>query len=138
MKTLGIRMEEHELNTKKIAAFLKVHPSVNKVYYPGLETHPQHEVAKEQMRGFGGMVSFEVKNDKKVNEILSKVKYFTLAESLGAVESLISVPAKMTHASIPEERREKLGISDRLIRLSIGLEDIEDLLEDLQQSLADE
>lgn len=138
MKTLGLRMEEHEINTKKIAAFLKVHPSVNKVYYPGLETHPQHVIAKEQMRGFGGMVSFEVKDEKKVNEILSKLKYFTLAESLGAVESLISVPAKMTHASIPEERRKELGISDRLIRLSVGLEDIEDLLEDLQQALADE
>ena len=137
MKTLGIRMEEHEANTNKIASFLVGHPSVTKVYYPGLPSHPQHRLASEQMRGFGGMISFEVGSEALVKQLLDKTNYFTLAESLGAVESLISVPAKMTHASIPEERRKELGITNELIRISVGLEDIDDLLDDLQQALAD-
>ena len=135
MKTLGIRMEEHENNAKKIVSFLEKHPKVKKVYYPGLLTHPQHLTAKVQMRGFGAMISFEVVGEVEVENILKKLKYFTLAESLGAVESLISVPAKMTHASIPVERREELGISDSLIRISVGLEDVDDLIEDLDHSL---
>lgn len=136
MKTLGVRMEEHEANTRAIVEFLVNHPAVQKVYYPGLETHPNHDVAKKQASGFGGMVSFDVGSEEKAGQVLNRVKYFTLAESLGAVESLISVPAKMTHASIPKERREELGITDGLIRISVGLEDVEDLIEDLLKALA--
>jgi cystathionine gamma-lyase / homocysteine desulfhydrase len=136
IKTLGVRMEEHEANTKTIVEFLQSHPSVKKVFYPGIETHPNHEIAKKQTRGFGGMVSFDVGSEENAADLLSKVKYFTLAESLGAVESLISVPAKMTHASIPKERREELGITDGLVRISVGLEDAEDLIDDLKQALA--
>lgn len=135
MKTLGIRMEEHENNARKIVSFLEKHPKVKKVYYPGLLSHPQHLTAKVQMRGFGAMISFEVVGEVEVENILKHLKYFTLAESLGAVESLISVPSKMTHASIPVERREELGISDSLIRISVGLEDVDDLIEDLDHSL---
>jgi cystathionine gamma-lyase/homocysteine desulfhydrase len=135
IKTLGLRMEAHESNTKKIVEFLKNHPSVEKIYYPGLEEHPQHEIAKKQSGGFGGMVSFDVGSEAKANAVLQKVKYFTLAESLGAVESLISVPARMTHASIPAERRAELGITDGLVRISVGIEDVEDLIEDLKNAL---
>ncbi|MFF2447644.1 bifunctional cystathionine gamma-lyase/homocysteine desulfhydrase [Neobacillus sp. NPDC058068] len=135
MRTLGIRLEEMEANTAAIVAFLEGHSAVKKVFYPGLETHPNHELAKQQTRGFGGMVSFDVGSAENADRLLSKVKYFTLAESLGAVESLISVPARMTHASIPAERRAELGITDGLVRISVGLEDIEDLLEDLTQAL---
>ncbi|WP_188207752.1 bifunctional cystathionine gamma-lyase/homocysteine desulfhydrase [Alkalibacillus aidingensis] len=135
IKTLGIRMEEHEQNTKEVIQFLQNHPTVKKVFYPGLEDHPGHEIAKKQSSGFGAMVSFDVGSAEKAEEVLKKVRYFTLAESLGAVESLISVPAKMTHASIPRDRRLELGISDGLIRVSVGIEDIEDLIEDLQQAL---
>ncbi|MFJ7679250.1 bifunctional cystathionine gamma-lyase/homocysteine desulfhydrase [Peribacillus sp. NPDC097198] len=135
MKTLGIRMEEHERTTSAIVRFLTGHESISKVYYPGLVNHPNHEIAKKQSRGFGGMVSFDVGSGEKAERVLQKVKYFTLAESLGAVESLISVPALMTHASIPAERRANLGITDGLIRISVGLEDVEDLLEDLEQAL---
>ncbi|MEK5381460.1 bifunctional cystathionine gamma-lyase/homocysteine desulfhydrase [Niallia sp. FSL W8-0635] len=135
MKTLGIRMEEHESNTKQIVAFLEEHPAISKVYYPGLSTHPNHEISKKQALGFGGMVSFDVGSAENADKLLQKVKYFTLAESLGAVESLISVPARMTHASIPAERRAELGITDGLVRISVGLEDAEDLIEDLKQAL---
>jgi cystathionine gamma-lyase/homocysteine desulfhydrase len=135
IKTLGLRMEAHEANARQIADFLVKHPSVKKVYYPGLESHPQHEIAKRQSAGFGGMLSFDVGSGEKAAEILKKVKYFTLAESLGAVESLISVPARMTHASIPKDRREELGITDGLIRISVGIEDAEDLIEDLANAL---
>ena len=137
MKTLGIRMEEHERNALDIARFLSQHKNVTKVYYPGLKNHPNHDMAKKQARGFGGMVSFDVGSGHKAKQVLDKVKYFTLAESLGAVESLISVPALMTHASIPAERRAILGITDGLIRISAGLEDADDLLEDLDQALAE-
>jgi cystathionine gamma-lyase/homocysteine desulfhydrase len=136
IKTLGIRMEETERNTKQLVEFLQNHPVVKKVYYPGLETHPNHDIAKRQGQGFGGMISFDVGSEAKADELLSKVKYFTLAESLGAVESLISVPARMTHASIPQERRAELGIGDGLVRISVGLEDVEDLIEDLQHALS--
>jgi cystathionine gamma-lyase / homocysteine desulfhydrase len=135
IKTLGLRMEAHEANTRKIVEFLSGNESVKKIYYPGLETHPQHAIAKQQAEGFGGMVSFDVGSAEKAAEVLGRVKYFTLAESLGAVESLISVPAKMTHASIPAERRAELGITDGLIRISVGIEDVEDLIEDLKQAL---
>ncbi|MGO4108159.1 bifunctional cystathionine gamma-lyase/homocysteine desulfhydrase [Paenibacillus sp. YAF4_2] len=137
MKTLGLRMEAHEANARAIASVLADHPAVRKVYYPGLPEHPQHELAKQQALGFGGMISFDVGSADRAAEVLRKVKYFTLAESLGAVESLISVPARMTHASIPKERRELLGITDGLIRISVGIEDREDLIADLVQSLGE-
>ncbi|RTR35360.1 bifunctional cystathionine gamma-lyase/homocysteine desulfhydrase [Robertmurraya yapensis] len=135
IKTLGVRMEETEANTREIVAFLEKHSRVKKVYYPGLESHPNHEIAKKQATGFGGMISFDIGSEAAADELLRKVKYFTLAESLGAVESLISVPARMTHASIPQERRAELGITDGLVRISVGLEDVEDLIEDLKQGL---
>ncbi|WP_025730260.1 bifunctional cystathionine gamma-lyase/homocysteine desulfhydrase [Heyndrickxia ginsengihumi] len=135
IKTLGVRMEEIEENTKNIVAFLQKHPQVEKIYYPGLETHPGHELHRSQSEGFGGMVSFTVATQEKALDVLKKTKYFTLAESLGAVESLISIPSLMTHASIPRERRLELGIEDGLIRISVGIEDIEDLLEDLATAL---
>lgn len=133
MKTLGLRMKQHEFGANKIAEWLSA--KVEKVYYPGLSTHPNHDVAKKQARGFGGMISFDVGDGEKAAKALTKVKYFTLAESLGAVESLISIPAKMTHASIPPETRAKLGITDGLIRISVGIEDAEDLINDLDQAI---
>lgn len=136
IKTLGLRMEEHNLNAKRIAKFLNNHAAVEKVYYPGLADHPGHELMKKQTTGFGGMISFDVGSGEKADELLAKLRYFTLAESLGAVESLISVPARMTHASIPRERRLELGITDGLVRISVGIEDVEDLLEDLTRALA--
>lgn len=136
IRTLGIRMEEIDSHSKKIADFLSGHPEVHHVYYPGLDSHPNREVHMKQASGFGGMISFTVKNEEKARDVLNKVNYFTLAESLGAVESLISLPAKMTHASIPRERRLEIGIEDGLIRISIGLEDVADLIEDLDQALA--
>ncbi|WP_273850885.1 bifunctional cystathionine gamma-lyase/homocysteine desulfhydrase [Guptibacillus spartinae] len=136
LKTLGVRMEEHEKNTAKIVQFLSKHPSVEKIYYPGLSTHPGNDIAVNQSRGFGGMISFDIGSAEKADELLRKVKYFTLAESLGAVESLISVPARMTHASIPKDRRAELGITEGLVRISVGLEDAEDLIEDLSNALS--
>ncbi|MFX3624495.1 MAG: bifunctional cystathionine gamma-lyase/homocysteine desulfhydrase [Ectobacillus sp.] len=136
LKTLGVRMQEHEANARMIVEFLRKHPKVTKVYYPGLATHPNHETAKAQAKGFGAIVSFDVDSEETLNRLMSKLKYFTLAESLGAVESLISVPSKMTHASIPAERRAALGITDTLVRISIGIEDGEDLIEDLAQALS--
>lgn len=136
LKTLGVRMEEHEANARAIASFLNSHPKVHKVYYPGLETHPNHTLAKEQATGFGAIISFDVHSEETLRTLLEKLQYFTLAESLGAVESLISIPAQMTHASIPADRRKELGITDTLIRISVGIEDGEDLLEDLAQALA--
>ncbi|WP_080844818.1 bifunctional cystathionine gamma-lyase/homocysteine desulfhydrase [Cytobacillus gottheilii] len=137
IKTLGVRMEETEKNTHDIVEFLKNHPAVEKVFYPGLEEHPNHDIAKKQADGFGGMVSFDVGSGENADKLLKKIKYFTLAESLGAVESLISVPARMTHASIPAERRAELGITEGLVRISVGLEDAEDLIEDLKNALED-
>lgn len=135
IKTLALRMEAIEANTQKIVAFLQEHEKVSTIYYPGIESHPSHKLAKEQMSGFGGMISFDVGSGELAEEVLKKVKYFTLAESLGAVESLISLPAKMTHASIPADRRAELGITDGLIRVSVGIEDVQDLIEDLNQAL---
>jgi len=136
MKTLGIRMEEHEANTRTLAKWLSERKDIQRVIYPGLPDHPGHELIQKQSRGFGGMVSFDVGSAERAEAILAKVKYFTLAESLGAVESLISVPARMTHASIPPERRAELGITDGLIRISVGIEDVQDLIEDLEQAMA--
>ncbi|TYS59178.1 bifunctional cystathionine gamma-lyase/homocysteine desulfhydrase [Sutcliffiella horikoshii] len=135
IKTLGLRMEATEKNTRRIVEFLESHPFVGKVYYPGLEEHPNHEVAKQQADGFGGMVSFDIGSAEKADQLLARIKYFTLAESLGAVESLISVPARMTHASIPAERRAELGIVDGLVRISVGIEDVEDLIADLKHAI---
>lgn len=135
IKTLGIRMEEHEKNAHEIVHFLVNHSSIEKVYYPGLESHPGHAIAKEQMSGFGGMISFELKEGFSAKDFVEKLDLITLAESLGAVESLIEIPALMTHGSIPKEVRLKSGIKDELVRLSVGLEDVEDLIEDLDQAL---
>ena len=137
IKTLHVRMQRHCENGKAIAEFLASHPKVEKVYWPGLETHPNHKVAKEQMKDFGGMVSFVTKNNNYYEAIktVERLKVFTLAESLGGVESLAGHPASMTHASIPKEEREKTGVVDSLIRLSVGIEDVEDLIADLKQAL---
>jgi cystathionine beta-lyase/cystathionine gamma-synthase len=136
IKTLHLRVQRHCENGEKVAAYLNNHPKVEKVYYPGLPNHPFHEIAKKQMSGFGGMVSFTFKSGKKEDSIsfLEKLKVFTLAESLGGVESLANHPALMTHASIPEVKRLEVGITDDLVRLSVGVEDIEDLLTDLEQA----
>ena len=137
IKTLHLRVQRHCENGEKIAHFLATHPKVDKVYWPGFETHPNHDVAKKQMRGFGGMISFTLVGNKleDAHAVVKKVKLFALAESLGGVESLIGHPATMTHASIPKEEREKTGVVDSLIRLSVGVEDVEDLIADLEQAL---
>ena len=137
IKTLHVRMERHCFNAEKIVDFLANHERVDKLYWPGIPTHPNHKLAKSQMSGFGGMVSFTTKDGdfKSVQEITSKFKVFTLAESLGGVESLANHPASMTHASIPKELREKTGVVDSLIRLSVGIEDHEDLISDLKQAI---
>ena len=136
IKTLALRMEKHCDSAMKLAQWLEQHPAVNKVYYPGLEGHPQHALAKKQMSGFGGMISIELKADlEKTKEVLTRFKVFALAESLGGVESLIEHPAIMTHASVPAETRAKLGITDGFIRISVGIESFEDLKNDLAQAL---
>ncbi|MFT8870967.1 MAG: bifunctional cystathionine gamma-lyase/homocysteine desulfhydrase [Sporolactobacillus sp.] len=135
VRTLALRMEQIERNARQIAAFLNEHPKVKKVYYPGLDAHPGRDLAARQAGGFGGMIAFDVGSSEAVTQILRHVRYFTLAESLGAVESLISVPAQMTHASIPKPRRDALGITDGLIRLSVGIEDGDDLVDDLRAAL---
>jgi len=137
IKTLGVRMKAHCENGKIIAHWLRNHPKVAKVYWPGFEDHPGHAVAKKQMRDFGGMISFELKDDSvdEAKRVLSSTHLFSLAESLGGVESLINHPASMTHASIPREERIKNGLSDSLIRLSVGIEDADDLIEDLQKAI---
>ncbi len=136
LKTLAIRMQAHEKNALKVAKFLEAHPKVEKVVYPGLKTHLHHKLAKKQMKGYGGMITFYLKGDiKKSKRFLERVKVFTLAESLGGVESLIEHPAIMTHASIPKKLREDIGISDNLVRLSVGIEDSEDLIRDLENAL---
>ncbi len=137
IKTLHVRMQRHCENGEAIAHFLKAHPKVGKVIWTGFEDHPNHDVAKKQMRGFGGMISFTLKDDniEAAMEVLKKTKLFSLAESLGGVESLIGHPATMTHASIPREERIKNGLVDSLIRLSVGIEDIEDLKQDLAEAI---
>lgn len=133
LKTLAVRMKAHEQNAIRIAEFLEKHPKVEKVIYPGLKSHEQHELAKKQMKGFGGMITFFLKGGiAESRRFLENVKLFALAESLGGVESLVDHPAIMTHASIPKEIRESLGIYDNLIRLSVGIEDIDDLVKDLE------
>ena len=137
IKTLHVRMQRHCENGEKIAHFLADHPKVAKVYWPGFPTHPNHEVAKRQMNGFGGMISFVLADDsiEKATQMVEQLQLFTLAESLGGVESLAGHPASMTHASIPKVEREKSGVVDGLIRLSVGIEDSDDLIEDLKQAL---
>lgn len=137
IKTLNIRMKAHNENAAKVAEYLKNHPAIGKVYYPGLASHPGHEVAKRQMSGFGGMISFTLSQDNEANalKVLSGTHLFTLAESLGGVESLMCHPTSMTHGSIPREERLKAGLSDTLIRISVGIEDADDLIADLAQVL---
>lgn len=137
LKTLHVRMEQHAKNAMQVAEFLSSHPKVERVVYPGLKSHPQHELARKQMSGFGGMITFFMKGGlPEARSFLEKVKVFTLAESLGGVESLIEHPAIMTHASIPAENRKLLGIHDNLVRISVGIEDVQDLLADLKQALS--
>jgi len=137
IKTLHLRMQRHCENAKKVANFLAVHPKVNKVYWPGFQSHPNHHIAKQQMRNFGGMISFSLVGNKieDAHKLIENTQLFALAESLGGVESLIGHPATMTHASIPKQERQALGIVDSLIRLSVGVEDPEDLIADLTQAL---
>ena len=139
IKTLHVRIQRHCENAEKVADFLKSHPKVDKVYWPGFEEHLNHDIAKKQMRGFGGMISFNLKENQLEDalKVVSKVKVFSLAESLGGVESLIGHPVTMTHASIPKEIREESGVVDSLIRLSVGIEDVEDLIADLHVALND-
>jgi len=133
-KTLAVRMKQHDENAIAFADWLVKSGAAEKVIYPGLKDHPQHELAKKQMRGFGGMVSAEFGSVEKAKKVLNSVKVFTLAESLGGVESLICHPASMTHASVPKEEREKFGLTDSLVRFSVGIEDVEDLIEDVEQA----
>jgi cystathionine beta-lyase/cystathionine gamma-synthase len=135
VKTLAVRMREHDRNGRAIAALLDEHPAVEKVWYPGLASHPQHALAKEQMSGFGGMISFEMGSVERANRMLMKLKVCTLAESLGGVETLISHPATMTHAAIGAEARKRLGITDGMVRISVGIEDLADIEADLRQAL---
>ena len=134
-KTLALRMEQHDKTGRAVAAFLEEHPKVKKVYYPGSASHPQHALARRQQRGFGGMVSFDVGSLTAARKVLESVKLCTLAESLGGVETLISHPATMTHASVDEAKRERLGITDGLVRISVGIEDTDDIIADLDQAL---
>lgn len=137
IKTLHLRMERHCYNGRKIAEFLKTHSRIEKIYWPGFEDHPNHAIAKRQMKDFGGMISIVLKNAgiEETFKLASALHVFSLAESLGGVESLINHPATMTHASIPKPEREKAGVVDNMLRLSVGVEDVEDLLEDLKQAL---
>jgi cystathionine beta-lyase/cystathionine gamma-synthase len=136
-KTLTLRMAQHNANGLALAEFLSTHPKVTKVFYPGLPSHPQHDLAKRQMRGFGGMVSFDVGTFEAARRVCNGVRLMSLAESLGGVETLISHPATMTHASVPPERRKEIGLTDSLIRISAGVEDVADLIDDLKQALND-
>ena len=134
-KTLALRMEQHDKSGRAVAAFLEEHPKVRKVYYPGSASHPQHALARRQQRGFGGMVAFDVGSLAAAKTVLESVKLCTLAESLGGVETLISHPATMTHASVDAEKRERLGITDGMVRISVGIEDTDDIIADLDQAL---
>jgi cystathionine gamma-lyase/cystathionine beta-lyase/cystathionine gamma-lyase/homocysteine desulfhydrase len=134
-KTLAVRMAQHNLNGQALADFLESHPRVQQVIYPGLPSHPQYELARRQMRGFGGMVSFDVGDLEAARRVCNRVKLMALAESLGGVETLISHPASMTHASVPPERRRAIGLSDSLLRISAGIEDPQDLIDDINQAL---
>jgi cystathionine beta-lyase/cystathionine gamma-synthase len=134
-KTLPIRMERHNANAMALAEFLAAHPKVTRVHYPGLSSHPQHALARKQMCGFGGLISVELGSLDKARTLLEGVRLMSLAESLGGVETLISHPATMTHASVPPERRQAIGVTDDLVRISVGIEDLEDLRDDLAQAL---
>ena len=134
-KTLALRMEQHDKTGRAVAAFLEEHPKVKKVYYPGSASHPQHALARRQQHGFGGMVSFDVESLENARTVLESVKLCTLAESLGGVETLISHPATMTHASVDEAKRQRIGITDGLVRISVGIEDTDDIIADLDQAL---
>jgi len=134
-KTLPIRMERHNANAQVLAEYLASHPKATHVHYPGLSSHPQHALAKRQMRGFGGLISFRVGSLERARTVLNSVQLMALAESLGGVETLISHPATMTHASVPADRRQALGITEDMIRISVGIEDVEDLRDDLAQAL---
>jgi cystathionine beta-lyase/cystathionine gamma-synthase len=135
-KTLALRMRQHDANGRRIAEWLTTHPKVVQVYYPGLPSHPQHELACRQMKGFGGMISLELGSVDRAKRVVERTKIFVLAESLGGVESLIGHPASMTHASVPPEMRRAMGLTDSLVRLSVGIEDVDDLIADLDQALA--
>jgi cystathionine beta-lyase/cystathionine gamma-synthase len=136
IETLPVRMKQHEENAIAVANYLKEHSMVKRVFYPGIASHPRHEIAKRQMKGFGGVVSFEIKGGiKNANTFLRRLKVFSLAESLGGVASLAEHPATMSHASMPKAHREKVGITDELVRLSVGLENVDDLVDDLKQAL---
>jgi cystathionine gamma-lyase/cystathionine beta-lyase/cystathionine gamma-lyase/homocysteine desulfhydrase len=135
-KTLAVRMAQHNVNGQALAEFLEGHPKVKQVLYPGLPSHPQHELAKRQMRGFGGMIAFDVGTMEAAYDVCKRVRLMALAESLGGVETLIGHPAAMTHASVPPERRAAIGLTDSLVRISVGIEDPQDLIDDLKQALA--
>jgi cystathionine beta-lyase/cystathionine gamma-synthase len=135
-KTLAVRMRQHDENGRQVAQFLAEHPAARTVYYPGLKSHPQYELARRQMSGFGGMLSFETGSLENASRVLESVRLCTLGESLGGVETLISHPATMTHASVPEVERNRLGITDGLVRISVGIEDVEDIISDLDQALS--
>jgi cystathionine beta-lyase/cystathionine gamma-synthase len=134
-KTLPLRMERHNASAQALAEYLAAHPKVTRVHYPGLPSHPQHDLARRQMRGFGGLIAFELGSIDRARTLLESVRLMALAESLGGVETLISHPASMTHASVPRERRERMGLTDDMVRVSVGIEDLEDLREDLAQAL---
>lgn len=134
-KTLALRMQQHDTNGRRVAEFLSRHHAVRHVYYPGLASHPHHELARRQMSGFGGMVAFETGSLERAGRLLARVRLCALAESLGGVETLISHPATMTHASVPAERRQQLGITDGLVRISVGCEDVDDIISDLDEAL---
>jgi cystathionine beta-lyase/cystathionine gamma-synthase len=137
-KTLALRMRQHDASGRRIAEWLGTHPRVERVYYPGLPAHPQHELARRQMKGFGGMISIELGDVAFARRFVERTKIFALAESLGGVESLVGHPASMTHASVPREMRERMGLTDSLVRLSVGIEDVDDLIADLDQALGDD
>ena len=136
VKTLSVRMEQHDKSGRIVAAFLKRHKKVERVYYPGLQEHPQHELAKQQMSGFGSMITFETGSQKNANKMLRKVRVCSLGESLGGVETLISHPATMTHAALGEKGRKAIGITDGMVRISVGIENVEDIVQDLDEALA--
>jgi cystathionine beta-lyase/cystathionine gamma-synthase len=135
IKTLAVRMDRHNMNAMEVATFLNKHTKVKRVNYPGLVSHPQHRLAKKQMRGFGGMISFDLGSLERAKKFLKSVRLCALAESLGGVETLISHPATMTHASVPAEQRQKIGVTDGLVRMSVGIEDVEDIIDDLKRAL---
>lgn len=137
IKTLAVRMARHDSNAMEVASFLNTHRKVKKVNYPGLVSHPQHRLAQKQMRGFGGMISFDLGSLDKAKKLLKSVRLCALAESLGGVETLISHPATMTHNSVPPEERQQIGVTDGLVRISVGIEDVEDIIADLKQALGE-